>query len=121
MDVRPCLNAEEMRAAFAPIWHYFGQLPPTAAGFWRQYRAFVGPAFLVSVGYMDPGNWGTDLQAGAAYRYDLLWVVAASSFMATTSTRTSERVAPQLRFPFCLFVSLIKLASSCRVSSGSLT
>ena len=40
-------------------------LPPAAAGFWRQWRAFVGPAFLVSVGYMDPGNWGTDLQAGA--------------------------------------------------------
>src|SRR5438094_4112729 len=57
-------------------------LPPDSAGFWRQYRAFVGPAFLVSVGYMDPGNWGTDLQAGAAYRYDLLWVVALSSLMA---------------------------------------
>src|SRR5262249_29921215 len=57
-------------------------VPPPSAGFWKQYRAFVGPAFLVSVGYMDPGNWGTDLQAGASYRYDLLWVVALSSFMA---------------------------------------
>src|SRR6266849_9240656 len=37
-------------------------LPPASAGFWRQLRAFAGPAFLVSVGYMDPGNWGTDLQ-----------------------------------------------------------
>ena len=45
-------------------------------------RAFAGPAFLVSVGYMDPGNWGTDLKGGAHYRYDLLWVVAAASFMA---------------------------------------
>src|SRR5262245_51219252 len=51
-------------------------VPPESAGFWRQYRAFVGPAFLVSVGYMDPGNWGTDLQGGANYRYGLLWVVA---------------------------------------------
>ena len=50
-------------------------VPPTSAGFWRQMRAFAGPAFLVSVGYMDPGNWGTDLQAGAQYRYGLLWVV----------------------------------------------
>ncbi len=58
------------------------QVPPTGAGFWRNYRAFIGPAFLISVGYMDPGNWGTDLQAGASYRYDLLWVVALSSFMA---------------------------------------
>src|SRR5258708_25981692 len=57
-------------------------LPPPSSGFWRQWRAFVGPAFLVSVGYMDPGNWGTDLEAGAKYRYDLLWVVALSSFMA---------------------------------------
>src|SRR5262249_41638263 len=57
-------------------------LPEAKAGFWRQLRAFAGPAFLVSVGYMDPGNWGTDLAAGAKYRYDLLWVVAASSMMA---------------------------------------
>jgi manganese transport protein len=57
-------------------------LPPASAGFWRQYRAFVGPAFLISVGYMDPGNWGTDLEAGARFRYDLLWVVALSSVIA---------------------------------------
>src|SRR5437868_14542947 len=57
-------------------------VPPASASFWRQYRAFVGPALLVSVGYMDPGNWATDLQAGASYRYELLWVVAASSLMA---------------------------------------
>src|SRR5438552_8752383 len=57
-------------------------VPPDKAGFWRQYRAFVGPAFLISVGYMDPGNWGTDLEAGAKFRYGLLWVVGLSSFMA---------------------------------------
>src|SRR5258708_5381102 len=57
-------------------------VPPADGGFWRQMRAFAGPAFLVSVGYMDPGNWGTDLKAGALYKYDLLWVVAAASFMA---------------------------------------
>ncbi len=57
-------------------------LPPSGASFWRQWRAFVGPALLVSVGYMDPGNWGTDLKAGAVYRYDLLWVVGAASLMA---------------------------------------
>src|SRR5438309_11252414 len=57
-------------------------LPPASAGFWQQLRAFAGPAFLVSVGYMDPGNWGSDLQAGALYRYGLLWVVALSSLMA---------------------------------------
>src|SRR5579864_9292476 len=57
-------------------------VPDAGAGFWPQWRAFVGPAILVSVGYMDPGNWGTDLQGGASYRYDLLWVVALSSLMA---------------------------------------
>jgi len=51
-------------------------------GFWKQWRAFVGPALLVSVGYMDPGNWGTDLQAGAQFKYGLLWVVALASLMA---------------------------------------
>jgi manganese transport protein len=57
-------------------------LPDPEAGFWRQLRAFVGPAILVSVGYMDPGNWGTDLQGGAQFKYGLLWVVALSSLMA---------------------------------------
>jgi manganese transport protein len=57
-------------------------VPPVKAGFWRQYRAFFGPALLISVGYMDPGNWGTDLAGGAAYRYDLMWVIALASLMA---------------------------------------
>ena len=43
---------------------------------------FSGPAILVSVGYMDPGNWGTDLQGGAQYKYGLLWVVGMASLMA---------------------------------------
>jgi manganese transport protein len=67
-------------------------LPRVQAGFWKQYRAFVGPAFLVSVGYMDPGNWGTDLQAGARFKYDLLWVVALSSFMAIVMQVCSARL-----------------------------
>src|SRR5437762_5616940 len=58
------------------------QVPDYQAGFWQQWRAFVGPAILVSVGYMDPGNWGTDLQAGARFKYGLLWVVALASIMA---------------------------------------
>ena len=57
-------------------------VPSHQAGFWRQWRAFVGPAILVSVGYMDPGNWGTDLSGGAQFKYGLLWVVALASLMA---------------------------------------
>ena len=44
--------------------------------------AFFGPAILVSVAYMDPGNWGTDLQGGAQFKYGLLWVVGLASLMA---------------------------------------
>src|ERR1051325_2533538 len=58
------------------------QTPDEKAGFWQNWRAFTGPALLVSVGYMDPGNWSTDLTAGAEYKYALLWVVALSSAMA---------------------------------------
>jgi manganese transport protein len=57
-------------------------VPTKGAGFWKQWRAFAGPAFLVSVGYMDPGNWGTDLQGGAQFKYGLLWVVAMASLLA---------------------------------------
>jgi manganese transport protein len=57
-------------------------VPHSGASFWKQLRAFAGPAVLVSVGYMDPGNWGTDLQSGARFKYGLLWIVALSSLMA---------------------------------------
>jgi manganese transport protein len=58
------------------------RVPAANAGFWQNWRAFVGPAILISVGYMDPGNWGTDLQGGAQFKYGLLWVVALASLMA---------------------------------------
>jgi manganese transport protein len=57
-------------------------VPDRKAGFWRQMSVYFGPAVLVSVAYMDPGNWGTDLQAGAQFKYGLLWVVALASVMA---------------------------------------
>lgn len=57
-------------------------VPHADAGFWTQWRTFAGPALLISVGYMDPGNWGTDLQGGAQFKYGLLWIVALASLMA---------------------------------------
>jgi manganese transport protein len=57
-------------------------VPGPAEGFWKNWWAYTGPALLVSVGYMDPGNWGTALEAGATYKYGLLWVVALASLMA---------------------------------------
>ena len=55
---------------------------PVTASFWRKLFAFSGPGFLVAVGYMDPGNWATDLSGGAKFGYELLMVVMISNFMA---------------------------------------
>jgi len=55
---------------------------PANASFWRKLAAFSGPGFLVAVGYMDPGNWATDLAGGAQFGYTLLTVVMISNFMA---------------------------------------
>src|SRR5580658_8799998 len=55
---------------------------PLNARFFRRLLAFVGPGYLVAVGYMDPGNWATDIQGGAKYAYALLSVVLISSLMA---------------------------------------
>jgi manganese transport protein len=55
---------------------------PHEAGFWRKMLAFAGPGFLVAVGYMDPGNWATDLAGGARFGYTLLSVIMISNLMA---------------------------------------
>jgi len=55
---------------------------PAEAGFWRKLLAFAGPGYLVAVGYMDPGNWATDLAGGARYGYTLLSVIMISNLMA---------------------------------------
>jgi manganese transport protein len=55
---------------------------PNDAGFWRKLFAFAGPGYLVAVGYMDPGNWATDLAGGARYGYRLLSVIMLSNLMA---------------------------------------
>src|SRR6266496_3403016 len=55
---------------------------PTTASFWRKLLAFSGPGFLVAVGYMDPGNWATDLAGGAKFGYALLFIVMLSNLMA---------------------------------------
>jgi len=67
-------------------------VPDRSAGRFRQYGAFFGPALLISVGYMDPGNWGTDLQSGAQFKYALLWVVALASLMAIVLQVLSARL-----------------------------
>src|SRR5471032_1553005 len=55
---------------------------PAGTSFWKKMAAFSGPGYIVAVGYMDPGNWATDLQGGAQYGFFLLSVVMISNFMA---------------------------------------
>jgi manganese transport protein len=57
-------------------------LVPSAGPGWKQWLAVAGPALLVSVGYMDPGNWATDIAGGSRYGYRLLWVLLMSNLMA---------------------------------------
>src|SRR2546428_4115759 len=65
---------------------------PEGAGFWRKMFAFAGPGYLVAVGYMDPGNWATDLQGGARYGYTLLSVIVISNLMAILLQSLSARL-----------------------------
>src|SRR5580693_1869806 len=59
---------------------------------WRQLFVFFGPAYLVSVGYMDPGNWATDLAGGSQFGYTLLWVLLMSNGMAILLQNLSARL-----------------------------
>src|ERR1700760_395481 len=65
---------------------------PSSAGFLRKLLAFAGPGFLVAVGYMDPGNWATDLAGGAQFGYTLLSVILISNFMAILLQSLSLRL-----------------------------
>lgn len=59
---------------------------------WRRILSFLGPAYLVSVGYMDPGNWATDLAGGSKYGYSLIWVLLMSNLMALLLQGLSARL-----------------------------
>lgn len=59
---------------------------------WRRILAYIGPAYLVSVGYMDPGNWATDLQGGAKFGYQLIWVLLMSNLIALLLQSLSARL-----------------------------
>src|SRR5688572_32124188 len=62
------------------------------SGAWRKIFAFFGPAYLVSVGYMDPGNWATDLAGGSKFGYTLIWVLLMSNLMALLLQSLSARL-----------------------------
>jgi manganese transport protein len=65
---------------------------PHGASFWRKMFAFAGPGYLVAVGYMDPGNWATDLAGGARYGYTLLSVILVSNVMAIVLQSLAARL-----------------------------
>src|ERR1700761_4649367 len=59
---------------------------------WRRFIAFIGPAYLISVGYMDPGNWATDIAGGSAFGYKLIWVLFVSNLIALLLQSLSARL-----------------------------
>ena len=82
-----------------------GSIPVPSGSFWRKLFAFTGPGYLVAVGYMDPGNWATDLAGGAKFGYTLLTVIMLSNFMAILLQALSARLG---------IVSGRDLAQACR-------
>src|SRR5438105_7320420 len=61
-------------------------------GFFRKLIAFSGPAYLISVGYMDPGNWATDIAGGSKFGYTLIWVLLMSNLIALLLQSLSARL-----------------------------
>lgn len=78
----------------ASLSEVHGTVDATAQGrsIWRRMAAFFGPAYLVSVGYMDPGNWATDLAGGSQFGYSLIWVLLMSNGMALLLQSLSARL-----------------------------
>ncbi|MDP2735204.1 MAG: divalent metal cation transporter, partial [bacterium] len=71
----------------------FSSVPiPTGASWFRKLFAFAGPAYLVSVGYMDPGNWATDIEGGSRFGYQLVWVLLLSNWMAILLQTLASRL-----------------------------
>lgn len=82
-----------------------GSVSTLRKSWFRRLFAFAGPAYLVSVGYMDPGNWATDLEGGARFGYKLLWVLVLSNIMALLLQSLSARLG---------IVTRRDLAQACR-------
>src|SRR6188472_1406668 len=64
----------------------------TSSRGWRKLFAFMGPAYMISVGYMDPGNWATDIAGGSLYGYKLIWVLGMSNLIAILLQSLSARL-----------------------------
>ncbi len=89
-------------------------------GRWRTLLAYFGPAYLVSVGYMDPGNWATDIAGGSRFGYSLIWVLLLSNWVALLLQSLAARLgivkgwdlaqASRQQYPAWVNISLYTLA-----------
>ncbi len=98
-------TTQSLRAKATSLAEVHGSISTGHPSWWRRVFAFAGPAYLVSVGYMDPGNWATDLEGGARFGYQLLWVIVLSNFMAILLQTLSARLG---------IVAQRDLAQACR-------
>ena len=91
LSIAPPLAAGENSRESLPEVHGTVAIP-RRGGFWRRLLAFAGPAYMISVGYMDPGNWATDIQGGSKLGYELVWVLFMSNLMAILLQTLSARL-----------------------------
>ncbi len=80
------------RSASRSLQDVHGTVAIRYPGFFKRLFAFVGPAYLISVGYMDPGNWATDIEGGAKFHYELIWILLMSNAMAILLQTLSARL-----------------------------
>ncbi|MGB4974937.1 MAG: Nramp family divalent metal transporter, partial [Cyclobacteriaceae bacterium] len=83
------MQKEEGRKSLSEV---HGSVEASSRKGWRKLWAFLGPAYLVSVGYMDPGNWATDIAGGSQFGYALIWVLLMSNLMALLLQSLSARL-----------------------------
>ncbi len=94
-----------MQASLPEVYRSIRVPASSQVGFWRKMLAFAGPGYLVAVGYMDPGNWATDIAGGSAFGYTLLSVILLSNLMAILLQSLTARLG---------IVSGMDLAQACR-------
>lgn len=102
--LHPSTVERKLRGPSLPEVHRSVAVPP-GAGFWRKLLAFSGPGFLVAVGYMDPGNWATDIAGGSEFAYRLIFILLLSNAIAILLQTLAARLG---------IVAQQDLAQACR-------
>jgi manganese transport protein len=105
MEPEPLTTHRHAPAVSLPEVHRSVIVPP-GAGFWRKLLAFSGPGFLVAVGYMDPGNWATDIAGGSRFAYRLISVLMISNLIAILVQALAARLG---------IAAQMDLAQACKV------